>query len=169
MLKIALNLYIPLIITNFLHMIVVKKNLFSFLKIPINNKLFGKNKTYRGLFFMGISTSIVYGIYWVLVQGRFEIQFFLIGLTLGLTYIFFELPNSFLKRMMGIGPGQKPTTNKLFYTLLDKMDSTFGVSFVYSLIYNLDLVAFAILFFTAFVIHISLSNLLVILKVKESL
>ena len=39
------SIMLPLIISGFLHMYVVKANLFTFLNIPISEKLFGKNKT----------------------------------------------------------------------------------------------------------------------------
>ena len=93
----------------------------------------------------------------------------LLGLILGLTYMFFELPNSYVKRLMGIPPGEKPARFGAGFTLLDKSDSTFGVCLVYSIFANFSFIAFAIMFFSAFCVHLSLSKVLVSLRLKDSL
>ena len=52
---------IPLIISNILHMIVVKKKWLSILNYPINDGWFGKNKTYLGFFVLPLLNALLYG------------------------------------------------------------------------------------------------------------
>lgn len=158
---------LPLVFANILHMIVVKQNLYSSLKIPINNRMFGENKTWRGVvvltllssFFSALTTSMS-GI------GSWKYGA-MIGAVLGLTYMVFELPNSLFKRSIGIKSGEVPKKNKLFYMLLDKMDSVFGVCLVLWLITNLSSSNAVLLFVLSVGLHIILSQLLVLLGIKK--
>jgi CDP-diglyceride synthetase len=58
-----------------------------------------------------------------------------VGAILGLIYALCELPNSFLKRQLGIEPGKTAAQKyKIFFTLLDQADSIFGVVLVSALV-----------------------------------
>lgn len=63
-------------------------------------------------------------------------QFAGLGLACGLAFMVAELPNSFLKRQLGIDPGQAPTQPWLrpLVFLLDRYDSVLGVLIVLSLL-----------------------------------
>jgi len=116
-----------------MHMLVVKYNLFNSLKVPFSSRQFGQNKTWRGLLFVGLANGLfslllTYFLPWEIKNP------FLLGMVLGIAYILFELPNSYLKRRIGIGPGEESKDNKLLHGLLDKLDSSFGVSLVYFLL-----------------------------------
>jgi hypothetical protein len=141
-------------------MLIVKWDLFVFIKKPISIKLFGKNKTYRGLIFVPVVNSFLSFVF-------FD-DMILTGFVLGFTYMLFELPNSFVKRKMGILAGQKATKNRTLFLILDKSDSTFGISLVYCFLYNLGPLEFLVLFFMAFLIHLTLSVILHKVKIKES-
>lgn len=135
----VLMLIFPLIIAGILHMLVVKFNLTPFLARPIQVRWFGGNKTWRGVFFMPL-----FGILGVLLSKHFlpassrsDIIFerpVLLGACLGLAYVLCELPNSFLKRRMGIAPGQQATQNRALFFLLDHTDSILGCVLVYALL-----------------------------------
>jgi|TARA_B110000261_G_C13077699_1_gene354717 hypothetical protein len=158
---------LPGILANVLHMAVVKLNLISFLSIPVNKRLFGENKTIRGFVILIFLTGLfsILGstlIYWSISKGLSY------GAILGGTYALFELPNSFLKRRLGIVAGGKATKNKLLFQVLDKTDSTFGVALVYSLLSGLSWNQGLLLFVGNVVLHVSLSFLLVVLKIKKS-
>jgi CDP-diacylglycerol--serine O-phosphatidyltransferase len=94
---------IPLIVSNVLHMVLVKKNLWSVLAKPIHARAYGNNKTWRGLVFVSLVNAVVFCIiHWPnLIAFRgwevVAINFF-IGWMYGLAYVLFELPNSWLKR-----------------------------------------------------------------------
>lgn len=158
---------LPLLVSNTLHMLVVKKNLFAFLATPVASTCFGANKTWRGFVFLplinGISVLLL-----CFIHPFFSWQKgFFLGFVFGLAYMFFELPNSWLKRKSGIAPGGKAEKNAWFFGLLDKMDSSLGVSLAAMIFVPLNLVKTALLFAVAVISHAFFSWLLTIFKVKK--
>jgi hypothetical protein len=164
-----ITLYLPLVLTNILHMFVVKYNLLSFLRYPLSPSIFGKNKTYRGFVFVTFANGIFLLICTRIFNIEIHINPFVLGLILGLSYLFFELPNSFLKRRLGIAPGEKSKKFKVFFIFLDRCDSAFGVSLIYVLLLGLGFKEFSYLFLFAFGVHFFFSFLLYRIGVKESL
>lgn len=161
---------IPGVLANVLHMFFVKKNMLPFLAVPINTKRFGSNKTWRGFVFLTVSTAF----FCALMEWLFSLETVLggalLGAILGFAYMLFELPNSMFKRWKGIASGETPANGgKLFYALLDKTDSAFGVSLIYTLISDLSIVQGLLLFAISSGLHISISFILVFLKIKKSL
>lgn len=138
----ALLLIMPVVIAGILHMLAVKKNILPRTKIPIHASLLGRNKTYRGLFLMPAftvcGTVFLYAVNGFLPNSiRLSLGFLQavqLGILLGLAYTFFELPNSFLKRWVGIPPGKSADKFKLPFRLLDLLDSTLGCLLVFPLI-----------------------------------
>jgi hypothetical protein len=172
---------IPLILSNVLHMIVVKRNYFARLATPIMESWFGKNKTWRGFIVLmllnGLLSLLMSWIFINPVNPFFAtgcditimdmLNAFNMGCIFGFTYMIFELPNSWLKRKIGIPAGETAFENSWIFSLLDKMDSTFGVSLM---IYWLLKVTFleALMFFCiAVLIHTFFSWLLVLVKIKQ--
>lgn len=136
----ALFLIWPIIIGGVLHMIVVSKDAFAFLKIPINKGLFGENKTLRGFVVVPLFTVIGFATLLPLEHvaslnnytGFFkDYNFFYIGAVCGLLYVVAELPNSFLKRRMGVAPGETPDKFKSLFILIDQLDSALFISIGY--------------------------------------
>ncbi|MBL7715797.1 MAG: hypothetical protein JNL01_10050 [Bdellovibrionales bacterium] len=163
--------YLPLLLTNVLHMWMVKWDWLSPLKIPVNERLFGKNKTWRGIFLVAIlnllffsAVALAFG-YWNELSPEAPV----LGLSLGLAYSLSELPNSFLKRRLGIAPGQKSGPGLSWSVFSDRADSALGVCWVYCWMMNLDVTTGAILFFPALLVHLFFSAVLVALKVKEQI
>lgn len=160
---------IPGVLANVLHMFFVKKNMLPFLAVPLNTKLFGSNKTWRGFIFLTVSTALFCAVMEWLFKLEAVLGGALLGAILGFTYMLFELPNSMFKRWKGIASGETPKKgNKIFYALLDKTDSAFGVSLIYTLISDLSIVQGLLLFAISSGLHISISFLLVFLKIKKS-
>ncbi|HYF04235.1 MAG TPA: hypothetical protein VEC36_12705 [Patescibacteria group bacterium] len=158
-------LVFPLIISNIIHMILVKQDVLPFLKIPVSAKLFGQNKTWRGFVLLAILNGAITPIF---ARDLPLLKAILIGTILGLAYMLFELPNSFLKRKLGIAPGENPTQNGLLFSLLDKTDSAFGISLLYFFLSDVGVVKAVQLFLIASFAHIVFSLLLVSLKIKRS-
>ena len=162
-----LYILIPMIIANVLHIIIVKKDAFSFLTIPIWSAQFGANKTWRGF----VILSILNGIFLVLVNvfsPIFEVlQGFWIGAILGFVYMLFELPNSWIKRKMGVGSGEKAEKNAVLFMAMDKMDSSLGVSLACHFLLNWSWSQTLFFFFIAVGTHVFFSWLLVVLKIKK--
>lgn len=163
------QLLIPLILSNIAHMLVVKKDLLKGLNIPIWEKGFGKNKTWRGI----IALMILNALFEIICGNVFNIEMehpALLGAIMGLTYVVSELPNSFVKRKLGIAPGSGGGNSKykyLFY-VIDKSDSAIGVTIVYVLIRSLTVKIGVILFLVNSLAHTIVALILVQLKIKSS-
>jgi len=142
----ALFLTLPIVVGGVLHMVIVAKNGLNFLAVPVQKRLFGANKTWRGFIIMPIVTIL--GVWltqvleplwqdWLLVSIQ-DISIVSIGLALGLAYVLFELPNSYIKRRLGIAPGEIPKQQCYYcFILLDQLDSAIGFTLVYFLLLDI--------------------------------
>jgi CDP-diacylglycerol--serine O-phosphatidyltransferase len=135
----GLFLTIPLVVSGILHMAVVRKDVLGFLKKPVSLSAFGPNKTWRGFVVMPVLT-IIGVVIAKLVEPAFgdgllvrltSESTWLIGTALGLAYVASELPNSYVKRRIGIAPGQLPEKNRALYVIIDQADSAVGCALVY--------------------------------------
>ena len=167
MANLILFIVLPLVFSNSIHMIVVKKQLFPNLAKPISGALFGQNKTWRGFIIVPILNGVLALLLSYLVPSFSVFNVFFYGFLLGFVYMLFELPNSFLKRRVGIQAGEKANKYSWFFMLIDKCDSTLGVSLYAFYLFNLDATTMFYFFIFAVMIHISISQLLVLIKVKR--
>jgi len=158
----------PLFISASLHMVLVRFRLFSFSAQPLSQKLFGQNKTWRGLWTMPVLTVIgVEAVTEVAASFNYLPEFWPVtfvermhlGIALGLAYVLFELPNSWMKRRLGIPPGQKAQKNAWLFTMIDQADSALGCALVYALLIPETRSYFWILLLISPVIHL-VGNLL---------
>lgn len=171
----------PVIIAAILHMLVVKLNLFQFLAHPIDfrqkykgKRIFGDNKTIRGIFFMVLFSVI---LCYVLSYSTFYLNNdyilydfkkyppYLYGVLLGLGYSLFELPNSFVKRQLNIESGKR---GSILNILSDQADSVIGC---YILIYpfieaSFSFIIAGIVLFTA--IHLLFNFLLFVIGIRKN-
>ena len=113
--------FLPALGSPLLHAPVLKWDLFPRLNRPLDGgalfrgrRVFGDNKTWRGAFFMTSGTVIATALLslWPAWWHRLPQDFrdagpWLVGLLLGLAVVVGELPNSFLKRRLGIAPGKQ--------------------------------------------------------------
>jgi len=139
-LLIAFYLQIPVVIGGVLHMLAVTRNALPALRVPIHADLFGSNKTWRGVLLVPLLTAFGAICLWPteLHLGEnaiFGPQPWLAGLIAGLGYVLAELPNSFLKRRLGIAPGVTPSR---WFVLGDQLDSGIGVALAYWLYLDLS-------------------------------
>ena len=155
----VLLIFIPIVLTTTAHMFVVKFDWFSFLKRPISRYLFGENKTWRGFLFVIIVNALLMG----------AIGYAKLGAFLGLGYVLFELPKSFMKRRLGIEPGGKANKGKYFFMTIDRLDSAAGVVIFYYLMFPLSPMKIILYILLGMLIHLSFSSTLYFLKVKKSL
>ena len=117
-------------------------------------RIFGDNKTWKGLvgyILLNSLSMVIFGLifnalnwnqYSFIYQNHDNNLLFNLGVgaLIGLTYALFELPNSFLKRRLGIKPGK--TANgwwRAFFVFLDQADSIFGLCLVVCLFYPMSL------------------------------
>jgi hypothetical protein len=111
-----------------------KTSFFQLFNQPINPKLFGENKKWRGLISLPLANLISV---WLLQEVEFfsfppldhfvflsQYNFLEYGILVGFVFNLSELPNSFMKRRLNIPPGDE--SNPFFY-VIDHLDSTYGV------------------------------------------
>jgi CDP-diacylglycerol--serine O-phosphatidyltransferase len=137
-LRFVITSILPVLVGGLLHMIAIRLRLLQWLAIPIHERWFGRNKTWRGFVVTPLFT--VPGVYLALAFERAidngaglhlrTLPPVALGLALGFAYVLFELPNSFLKRRLGIPPGKLPEKNRLLFFILDHIDSLIGCTVV---------------------------------------
>lgn len=148
-------------------MIAVKMDILSYFKKPIHQRWFGLNKTWRGFLIMPLAT-------WpgVLLSQNLEPLFdlntqllvdrssFVLSLALGLGYCLAELPNSFMKRRLGIQEGKTSEKNKWLFVILDQADSAVGCIIAYRILIPLSWVTMVSTVIVGTVIHLGFNVLL---------
>lgn len=115
---------LPVMIAGCVHMAIVTLNLLPWLAVPLNEQVFGRNKTWRGFIVVPLISLLVGP---QCLGGNIANPMLLGGVT-GLGYMLGELPNSALKRRLGIPPGEQPTRYKGLFMFLDQADSGVGVA-----------------------------------------
>ena len=127
----------------------------KFLNYPVDfglrlkgSRVFGANKTFRGLFW-GILLSW-YLVYILVDTFSWDVSYSL-GLFIGIGILGGDLVGSFVKRRVGYKPG-------LSLVPLDQLDSVLGLSIVL-LVYSYSLVFVLLLVIVWFVGHIVLKHL----------
>jgi len=156
-----------LILANILHMLVVKRNIFPILNKAISSCLFGANKTWRGFILVPVFNVIFLLLFNSILNLNLSHPIYL-GFLLGLAYVIFELPNSFIKRKWNIKAGETSAKKNYFFMLIDKMDSAFGVALVYYLLSTISITEALLLMLISSLTHIVMSLILVFTKIKAS-
>lgn len=170
----ALFFAFPFILAGAIHIVVIKRDLLSALaRVPLDlglsargHRLFGKNKTLRGAFVVIAGTIIGVLLEGLFIRsypaGRFlslvdydSISPLTWGLLLGAGCVIGELPNSFLKRQLGIPSGGYPRNPFLRAATwaLDQIDSVIGILVFASAKVTLPPITVLALFAVALLIH----------------
>lgn len=170
-----------------LHSAVIRFDWFTFLKLPIDagrtlrgQPVFGANKTWRGIAAVGTGCALVFMLQAdvlhafapfraleVFDYGEVNAQLF--GFTLGVAAELAELPNSFIKRRSGIGPGMHGhgSVNAVFF-VLDQVDVLLGYWLVLACVMPPHLLQIAISLVLVLVLHPVLGSIGVLLGVRKS-
>lgn len=160
----------PILIAGLVHhFVVIRYNLFGFLKVPIdlgvnfgNKRLFGDSKTLRGFVIMSLTAGIfMYFTSLLLSPEKIDLNPFILGFLLGLGYSLGELPTSFIKRQFSLEPGRQEKGIKgfLFY-VLEQVDSIIGALVIGVLLLPLEIFELVILFTIGAFLHLVLDLLL---------
>lgn len=169
----AWYLQIPIVIGGVLHMLVVTRNWVPALKQPVCERWFGANKTWRGFLLMPLLTAagalcLMPAERWLGEAAIFGESLLTAGLIAGFGYTLAELPNSFIKRRLGIAPGAVPEKHRQLFIMTDQIDSGIGVAFAYLIYPGVDweiCLAYALTFpFTA----LAVKRLLFLCQLKKS-
>ena len=124
-------LVVPLFMGFVVHGLCIRSGVLSELASPISRNLFGANKTYRGVLSVALGTAAGFAAInpaWLeLGEGSRTAQLALLGFVVGAAAMAAELPNSFLKRRVGIPPGaQANGIRGVAFHVLDQVDVVFG-------------------------------------------
>ena len=170
----ALWLTLPIVVGGVAHMYAVSHQWLEGLKIPIHARWFGANKTWRGVVLMPLLT--IPGA-WLLhaaspwwpgsLHSLQAVPSTVLGLALGLGYILMELPNSFIKRRLGIAPGETPEHLKALFILIDQWDSAIGFTLAYALLTDLPATTLLTLILIFPAVALGVKRLLFVLCWKE--
>lgn len=190
-----LDMYItmlPVILGGILNMSFTKTTIYKKYKKPIDSnivlkdgkRLLGDNKTWIGFFSMivlCIITQVSCGLLSDMAGINYRNDLYLhnentiyfnvlIGALFGFAYMLFELPNSFIKRRIGIKEG---TTNTkgigyLFF-MMDQVDSLFGVILVLYFFSDISCGKYFGYILLGGLTHITVNFILYKLKVRRNL
>jgi hypothetical protein len=146
-------LFLPLLVGLALHGFCIKYDGLAFLCRPIDRRrkfrgkrIFGDNKTYRGLVVVSLGTAIGFGLQSLLLHRiasvkdveLFDYAFFssvALGLAVGVAAMLSELPNSFIKRQFEIAPGTAAKGWKaLIFYVYDQIDFLLGAWLVLAIV-----------------------------------
>ncbi len=147
-------------------------------------RIFGDHKTWKG--FIGyIILNIVFAValgalYSIFNLDRFSFIYqnhdnnllfnIWLGFLIGLAYALFELPNSFLKRRLGIKPGKTTKGfSKAFFVFLDQADSVFGVCLVVCIYHPMTIPFYLLYVLIGAVTHIILNMLLYLVGMRKNM
>lgn len=181
----------PVILAGILNMLFVKTAVYQRLKSPMDasrvlkdgRRLFGDNKTWAGFAGM-IAANMLSQVFWGLVcrmlpEGmnyiyqyhQNSISFNLLaGAGFGLAYVLCELPNSFIKRRMGIPDGKTVSSRKgAVFFIADQTDSLFGVVLLLAFLYPMPVWQYILYIFLGAGTHIFVNYILYRLKIRKNL
>jgi hypothetical protein len=171
-LAIALWIIAPILLAGLTHVAIIRLGLFrSLAAVPLDGgltvqgrRLFGENKTLRGALAMVGATAL-----WVFLQSwvalhvgwaaglppAFESAHPVCwGVLAGAGYVVGELPNSFIKRRLGIAAGAAATGGaQRFFWVIDQIDSLAGVLLFLLPVWRPSLAVVAALLILTLLIH----------------
>jgi CDP-2,3-bis-(O-geranylgeranyl)-sn-glycerol synthase len=128
-------------------------------------RILGDHKTLRGFVVMVPAAALSFALVHPLVPGIWNLgssRYLALGALAGLGFMAGELPNSFLKRQLGIAPGE----SRAFSFVLDRIDSILGMLLVVSLAVPTPWETWALVLTVGPVLHLLFSSALFLLDVK---
>jgi len=160
-------LILPAMLGGILNMVFVKLPVLKSWRIPIDGgkilkdgrRVFGDNKTWKGFFGMIVLTALAARVFW---HNAFQYSY-LCGAWLGFAYVLSELPNSFIKRRLGIESGKN---GGIIQTFFDQADSVIGCVLFMPLYYPLTLIEAAGILVIATATHYVVNVLLFFMKLR---
>jgi len=168
----ALWVFVPVLGAPILHAPVLTFDLLKPLKRPLDlgasvdgRRLFGDNKTWRGALVMlagVIAAALLLSLwpwYWhKLPHGIRDAGPLPFGVLLGLGVVLGELPNSFLKRSLGIAPGtQRRGALGLLLSLYDQADFVLMVWLLLLPLWTMSVAQAAICFAVVAAVHMAIN------------
>jgi CDP-2,3-bis-(O-geranylgeranyl)-sn-glycerol synthase len=172
-------LAMPVVAAALVHVVVLRFRWLESLCVPIDGgaswrgrRVFGDNKTVRGAVVMialSIAATMLQGIFRIPSLECFDYgaaNLPLVGMLLGLGFVFGELPNSFIKRQLGVAPGAH---GGLIHAVIDQLDSVIGALIALSLVWVPPLRVWVIATALGAGLHIAVNSVWVLVGVKRNI
>lgn len=183
---------IPAIIAGIINMIWCKSSILKKIQTPIDGgkkfkdgkRILGDNKTWKGILgyiLFNTVAAIIWGIIckyanlnsYNFFYTNYENTIYhnlLIGTLLGIAYSAFELPNSFIKRRIGIESGKTANgLKKYFFVFLDQADSILGCCLVVCIFYRMSIEFYLLYVLIGAITHIAFNMLLYFMKLRKNM
>jgi len=152
----SLSLVLPIFFAGIFLILSIKKGYLAYLNLPVDlyfapnrKRLFGDNKTWRGVLIYVCGSIIVclvlsalYPSYPWLIHQLYSFNPLRIGLAFSLSYISGELINSFIKRRLNIPPGVQ--SGGRLQKIIDHVDGILFVSIMLIFFLNIALIYVAV-------------------------
>jgi hypothetical protein len=126
-------------------------------------RLLGAHKTVRGVVVMTVACAIASGVVMPLLLPDGDepsTGWFWFGALVGLGYVAAELPNSFVKRRLGIDAGADSADHRACQYVADQGDSVVGVVVVVALLVPVSWVWLTLAAVLGFLLHVVVDRLL---------
>ncbi len=177
-------LILPVVAAGLAHAVVLKTGVLPWLAMPIDGgrqwgsrPLFGANKTWRGMLVMTAVTAGGTRLQARIGRNRHDL---VLGLTneyrtspsiaggiIGLSYSLAELPNSFVKRRLGLPPGARSGRWPTVQYVVDQADSVIGCLLALRLLYRPRRGEVALALALGTTVHVGVDQLLYALGAKS--
>jgi hypothetical protein len=164
-------LFLPVLGAPALHAPVLRFDLLRALKRPIDggSGVFGANKTWRGALVMTsgplLATVVLHRFAWYRRRLPVDANPVVLGALLGVSTVAGELPNSFLKRRLGIAPGAQ---RNVALTTFDQADFVLTASLLLRPVYRMSAAETAEVFAIVAAAHVPINLIGHVLGVRSS-
>jgi hypothetical protein len=143
------------------HAPVLRLDLLRALRRPLDGGrgVFGDNKTWRGALVMFTGVVLATAVLWPLMPDSLRDESrLLVGALIGAAVVLGELPNSFMKRRLGIAPGQRRLTPAgLALVVYDQADFVPAIALMLLPVWQMPLETVAIGFVAVAVVHLGVN------------
>ena len=175
----------PVLVAGLGQVVVLKTGLLPGLAAPLDRglhwrgkPLLGPRKTWRGVFIMTTLSALVARAQAGAARRSEHLRKFspfdydrinpwLLGVALGLGYCLAELPNSFVKRRLGIAPAGRANRLVWLQYVVDQSDSVAGCLVALRFFYKPTWLETGLAFTTGLVLHVGVDQLMHALGVKR--
>ena len=168
----------PVVVAALVHLLVLRMRWLESLRVPLDGgatvrgrRIFGDNKTIRGAVIMivvSMGAMLLQGVYRLPSLEYFDygsVNLALAGMLLGAGFVLGELPNSFLKRQLGVAPGAH---GGVWHAVLDQVDSIIGALLLLSLVWVAPLRVWILGFLLGTGLHMAVNGIFVLVGVKRT-
>ena len=146
----------PILTAGLIHVAVITLDVAPVLARPIDNgrrwrgrPLLGANKTWRGFVVMPAATAITIAAQQAFAKRSARLAAlaplrrgappaWIAGAICGAAYVVAELPNSFVKRRLGIAPGTSARRARVAQYVIDQLDSVVGCAIAIRMLYRIE-------------------------------